>query len=389
MFFRDIIGQDLIKERMIQSVQTGEIPHAQLITGKEGVGKYALALALARYLNCTKRSESDACGVCPSCVKVSKLIHPDIHFAFPIVTDSKKGKFVCDDYLPEWRKFVLNDAYFTYQQWLRYLGETNKQAIIYCGESEQILHKLNLKPFESDYKTLIIWLPEKMNIECANKLLKIIEEPPEKTFLLLISEQPDGILSTIQSRSQRINVKAILPEKMEIALQSRFSLAESDAHAVAHIAAGSMTQAKEVVEQSAENSYLLERFVLLMRGAYSVGVIRDPAKKSVGLRNLKEWSEELAKYGRERQKAFFAYCQHMLRENFVMNQKQPQLNYLTPGEDAFSSRFHIFVSEKNIVGLMNEFGLAEAHISQNVNPKMVFFDLALKTIVWLLQNNAE
>ena len=204
MFFRDIIGQDEIKQRFIQAVQTEQIPHAQLLSGKEGTGKFALAFALSRYLNCTGRLENDACGVCPSCVKMNKFIHPDLHFVFPIVKNDKRNKVICDDYLPEWRSFLSENIYFTYNQWLEEIGEGGKQGLIYTRESNEILRKLNLKTFEAPYKTMIIWLPEKMHPDCANKLLKILEEPPQKTIFLLVSEQPDEILTTIQSRSQQI-----------------------------------------------------------------------------------------------------------------------------------------------------------------------------------------
>lgn len=385
MFFNDVIGQQELKERFRQAVQTEEIPHAQLLTGKEGVGKYALALAFASYLNCTNRTTEDACGVCPSCAKMKKLVHPDVHFVFPIIKNDKAKRTVCDDYLPEWRSFLLENEYFTYNQWLEAMGEQNKQALIPKDESGEIQRKLNLKTFEAEYKTMLIWLPEKMNETCANKLLKLLEEPPAKTVFLLISEQPDEILPTIQSRSQRIEIKSIATDDMIQAIQSRFAMNEADARSVAHIANGSFTRALEAIQTSDENQYFLEQFVFLMRSAYRVGAIKNMSEKNVGLRGLRTWSETLASEGRERQKAFLTYCQRLLRENFVMNLHQSQLNYLTSSETDFSVNFHRFINERNIEQLMEEFGLAEAHIAQNINAKMIFFDLALKTIVLLLR----
>ncbi|MCD7973419.1 MAG: DNA polymerase III subunit delta [Candidatus Azobacteroides sp.] len=385
MFFRDIIGQEEIKLRFIRSVETEQIPHAQLLAGKEGVGKYALALALAQYVNCTDRKDGDSCGVCPSCVKMNKLIHPDLHFVFPIVKNEKSKRTVCDDFLPEWRNFLLTNTYFTYNQWLDAMGESNKQALIYTKESEEILRKLNLKTFEADYKTMIIWLPEKMHQDCANKLLKILEEPPAKTLFLLITEQPDEILLTIQSRSQRINVKSIHPERIMEKLHQDFSLEESECRAIAHIADGSFTRALETIYLNEQNQFFFEQFTHLMRSAYRVGAIKDPVEKNVGLRGLKSWADTMAGEGRERQKAFFTYCQRLLRENFIFNIQQPALNYMTQKEEEFSSRFAPFIHEKNVSGLMEEFALAEAHVSQNINAKMVFFDLALKTIMLLLK----
>jgi DNA polymerase-3 subunit delta' len=356
-----------------------------LLCGKEGVGKLALALAFVRYLNCTNRSETDACGVCPSCVKMNKFIHPDVHFVFPIIKIEKSKKIVCDDFLPEWRNFLSENTYFSYNQWLETLGDTNKQASIYTKESDEIARKLGFKSYEAEYKTMIIWFPEKMHQDCANKLLKLLEEPPEKTLFLLVSEQPDEIILTIQSRAQRINVRSIPQEEMIPALQQRFALSEGDARAIAHISEGSFTRAAEIVSLNNDTVFFSEQFAELMRSAYRVGFITKPVEKSIGLKGLKTWSEQMAGEGRERQKAFLSYSQHMIRENFILNLKQPQLNYMTAGESSFASKFHRFINEKNISGLMNEFGLAEAHIGQNINAKMVFFDLALKSIM-LLRN---
>lgn len=385
MFFKDIIGQEDIKQRFTRSVQTEQIPHAQLLCGKEGVGKLALALAFVQYLNCTNRTETDSCGECPSCLKMKKLIHPDLHFVFPIVKNEKSKKTVCDDFLPEWRTFLTDHIYFSYNRWLESLGDVNKQASIYTKESDEISRKLSLKSYEAEYKSMIIWLPEKMHPDCANKLLKILEEPPQKTIFLLVSEEPDNIIITIQSRAQRINIRSIAQDKMIAALKEKFGLNDEDSRAVAHMAGGSFTAAEEAVSINNESAYFLEQFADLMRSAYKVGFVTNPTEKSNGLKGLKLWSERMANDGRERQKAFLSYCQRMLRENFILNLNQPQLNYMTFEEGSFSSKFHRFINEKNIFGLMNEFGLAEAHIGQNINSKMVFFDLALKCIM-LLRN---
>jgi len=383
MFFRDIVGHEGIKQRFIQSVQTGRIPHAQLLCGKEGVGKTALALAFVRYLNCRNRSETDACGVCPSCLKMNKLIHPDVHFVFPIVKNEKAKKTVCDDYLPEWRSFLTEHEYFSCNQWLEALGDVNKQPVIYTKESDEIARKLNFKPYEAEYKTMIIHLPEKMHPDCANKLLKLLEEPTEKTLFLLLSEQPDEIIITIQSRAQRINVRPVPHEDMIPALQKKFALDEENARAIAHIANGSFTQAAEAVSLNSDYAFFLQQFADLMRSAYKVGFVTNPLEKSNGLKDLKSWSAKMAEEGRERQKMFLSYSQRMIRENFILNLKNPQLNYMTFDEGSFSSKFHRFINEKNIFGLTDEFGLAEAHIAQNVNAKIVFFDLALKCIMML------
>ena len=199
MFFKDVIGQDTAKQQLIQEVREGRIPHAQLFCGPAGVGKLPLAMAYARYICCPNRTETDACGTCPSCVKWNKLVHPDVHFVFPIVKSAKGKKEVCDDYIADWRHLVLSNPYFSLNHWLNEMGAENGQAIIYAKESDEITRKLSLKSSEGGYKVTIVWLPEKLHEVCANKLLKLLEEPPEKTIFLLVSEAPEMILSTILS----------------------------------------------------------------------------------------------------------------------------------------------------------------------------------------------
>ena len=245
MFFRDVIGQEEIKQRLIQEVNEGRIPHAQLICGPEGVGKMPLAIAYARYISCTNRGEEDACGVCPSCVKFNKLVHPDVHFVFPIVKSAKGKKEVCDDYIADWRPFVINNPYFNLNHWLGEMDAENSQALIYAKESDEILKKLSLKSSEGGFKITIVWLPEKMHPVCANKLLKLLEEPPEKTIFLLVSEAPDMILPTILSRTQRMNVRKIDEASIDRVLQSKYHVQPADSISIAHLANGNFVKALE------------------------------------------------------------------------------------------------------------------------------------------------
>ena len=371
MFFRDIIGQDDIKRQLIHSVKSGRIAHAQLFTGNEGVGKFPLALAYARYIQCTDRHDDDACGKCPSCKKYNTLLHPDLHFVFPIVKKGSK-ETVCDDYIAQWRAFVCEDGYFNLGQWLSFIGAGNAQAMIYAKESDEIIRKLNLKTYESDYKVMIVWLPERMNETCANKLLKIIEEPYENTVLLLVSDEPDKILSTILSRSQQIQVRSIPHEIIARELVNRYGLDDQDAVAVSHTSEGSFVKAVESIRLSEENSLFFDLFVRLMRLAYGRKI-----------KNLKEWTDEVAELGRERQRKLLEYSQRMLRENFIYNLAIPQINYLNRQEAEFSSRFAPFITEWNVYPLMEELGKAESDIAQNANAKIVFFDLCIKVIMLL------
>ncbi|MDR2622641.1 MAG: DNA polymerase III subunit [Dysgonamonadaceae bacterium] len=370
MFFKDIIGQQEIKRRLIQSVKDGYMPHARMISGPEGVGKMVLALAYARYLNCTQRGEDDACGLCPSCVKYNKLAHPDLHFVYPIVKNDKKKKEICDDYLKEWREFVLQNPYFNLSGWLNFIGTENSQGMIYAKESDEIIRKLNLKAYESEYKIMIVWLPEKMHEACANKMLKMIEEPPPNTVFLLISENPDRVIGTIQSRTQSLPVPPIDDESMMQALQKHYDSTLDTLQNIIHLANGSYLKAIELIESSEETRQYLELFISIMRNCWK----RD-------VKNMRTEADNFAGLGREKQKSFLSYTGNMIRENFFYRLDIPEINYLNREEAGFSKNFSPYVNENNVIDLINELALAERHIESNVNPRMVFFDLSMKIAV--------
>ncbi|MDE5709589.1 DNA polymerase III subunit [uncultured Bacteroides sp.] len=372
--FKDVIGQAAAKQRLIQEVQEGRIPHAQLFCGASGTGKLPLALAYARYISCPNRTETDACGTCPSCVKWDKLVHPDIHFVFPIVKSAKGKKEVCDDYITNWRHLLLTTPYFGLNHWLNEIDAENGQAIIYAKESDEITRKLNLKSSEGGYKAVIVWLPEKLHEVCANKLLKLLEEPPEKTLFLLISEAPEMILPTILSRTQRFNIPKIEETDVAEALQQKYGVQPADSEVIAHLANGNFIKALETIHLNEENELFFDLFVSLMRLSYQRKI-----------REMKQWSEQVAAMGRERQKNFLTYCQRMIRENFILNFHQKEMNYMTINERNFSNRFSPFVNERNVMGIMDELTEAQIHIEQNVNARMVFFDFSLKMIVLLKQ----
>lgn len=385
MLFSSIIGQDEIKERFIRSVQEQRISHAQLICGIEGIGKLPLALAYAQYICCENRGETDSCGTCPSCVKFSKLAHPDLHFVFPVIKPTGKSSVVCDDFLPEFREFILQDSYFSLNAWYENIGGSGKQGMIYSNESEEILRKLSLKTYEADYKIMIIWHPEKMHNTCSNKLLKILEEPPAKTVFLLVSDSPDEIITTIISRTQRVNVPPVEIEQIANSIVDKYNLPLADAQHYARLANGSYLKASLIAEEKEENRRYFDYFVLLMRTAWGIKNFSTLDKKGEALKTLRQLSEELAKIGRENQKNFLGYAQHMIRENFIYNLHNDDLVYLAPYEKDFSSKFSPFINEGNVIGIMEELALAERHIEQNVQAKIIFYDLALK-IIMLLKN---
>ena len=373
MFFKDIIGQEEAKERLIREAKEGKIAHARLFCGNEGVGKLPLAIAYAQYLSCEHPTDNDSCGVCPNCVKYNKLIHPDLHFVFPVIKKKNKDT-ISDDYLQEWREILNSSPYFNLNMWLKEMGAENQQAQIYVKESDEIIRKLNLKSSQGGYKVMIIWLPEKMNVECSNKLLKLLEEPPTQTIFILISEEPDMLLPTIQSRVQRFNIHAIDKEKIAETLCLNYGLEPNDAKNIAHRCQGNFLKALETIHLNEDNQFYFEEFVSLMRLAYQRKI-----------REIKQWSDNIASIGRERQKNFLAYIQRMLRESFIYNFHTPDISYLSGEEQKFSSRFSPFINEGNVISIMEELSIAEQHIGQNVNAKMVFFDLALKMIVLLVQ----
>ena len=378
MLFKDIIGQEETKRHLRESVREGRIPHAQLFAGISGIGKLQLALAYAQYLNCTHRTEEDSCGVCPTCLQFEKLQHPDLHFVFPIVGSDE----TCDNFLEPWREIILSQHYFDLEDWHKALGVESKQSMIYEKESGEILRKLSLKPYGDGYKVMIIWQPEKMNTTTANKLLKLLEEPPAQTVFLLVSEHPELLLATIQSRVQTIRIPRLEADTIADALMQK-GIDPTKANDIARIANGSYLAALKKSDESEENQQELHDFIALFRDAYTVGVLKDPVKKFESLKRLKQWSLDMAdsKVGREKQKHFLQYAQQQVRENYIRNIGQADLNYQMEDERNFSVKFAPFIHDGNVEAIMNQLDLAERQIEQNGNAKIIFFDLCLQMIV--------
>lgn len=372
MYFKDIIGQQEIKQRLTGAARKGIVPHSQLFYEPGGTGVFPLALAYARYLNCANPSDTDSCGRCHSCAKFNELAHPDLHFVFPIVLKKELKKEVCDDYLPEWRTFLKKQVYFGMNEWQEAMDTGNSQALIYSKESDEITRKLNRKIYEAAYRILLVWFPEKMHPTCANKLLKMIEEPPANTAILMVSEEPDRVLGTIRSRTQRINGRSIGQDDLARALINREMLEPAMAREIAHLSGGSYLKALELISTNEENEFYLEQFKEMMRNSWARNVME-----------MKTSADLLAGIGRERQKNFLAYCQRLIRENFMYHFQEAELNYMNIQEARFAAKFAPFVNERNVVDLTNELAKAERHIIQNVNPRMVFFDLALRLTVFI------
>ena len=365
MRFKDVIGQDEIKSRLVQAYKDNRVSHSYLFYGAPGVGKMALAIAFAQYLSCENKADGDSCGHCPSCLKYEKLVHPDLHFVFPYITSSNsQNKAVSDTYIDLWRPMVNNSPYFSYRDWTNNLQSENKQCQIYAAESAEIIKKVSLKTYESDYKVMIIWLPEKMNTECANKILKVLEEPPHNTVFLLVSNSREDILPTIQSRTQPVKVLGIADEPLKQALVEKFGISESEAADVVKISNGSFLEARQQIEQDEENAFNFDNFKSLMRICYKYDVV-----------STFDFAKSISKLSRERQKSFINYCLIMVRENFVRNVNS-DVAYLTKEEEEFSVNFSRCINERNIDSYITILNDTYYQIERNGNSEIIFTDTA-------------
>jgi DNA polymerase-3 subunit delta' len=369
MNFAQIPGHKETIAKLIRSVKEERVSHAQLFTGPEGCGSLALALAYAMYVSCENRSEMDSCGTCKSCVKYEKMIHPDLHFVFPVIKDKKNAEPVSDTYIEQWREFVKQSPYFTITGWLNSIEVENAQGLIFATEAGEIIKKLSLKTFESDFKIMIIWLPEKMHPATANKLLKLIEEPPEKTLFLLVSDDPDKILPTIISRCQLLKIPGFTDDEIKEFLKVKFSTEVKKAAEIARVANGNIIRVIELHENEDSSLLNLERFKNLMRFTWKRDII-----------SVIGWSEEMASTGREAQKNFISYSLRILRENLMLSLDQLKNNlvFLAGDEATFSNNFHPFINPDNIYPLTEELNLAYSHVEANGNAKIIFLDLALR-----------
>ena len=378
MEFSEVIGQQEVKDRLMKMVEEGRVPHAIMLCGPTGTGKMALAMAFASYLltEGSLKINSDT-NVENAKAMVRVWSHPDLHFTFPVIRPPKTSSdhsMESDDFAREWREMISQGPYFTFDQWLRQMDAANQQAIIFEGESDALTRKLSLKSSQGGYKVSVIWLPEKMNAACANKLLKLIEEPPQQTVFIMVSEEPALILETIRSRTQRIDVRRIDTADIEQALIDRRGLDSDTAHRVARAAMGSWTKAIDSLTEDSEDREFFELFVTLMRLAYQ----RD-------VKGLKAWSDGIYTLGREKQKRMLDYFARMVRENFIYNFHNPDLNYMNAEEENFARKFSKFINEANVIYISEQIEKARKGIGQNANAKVLFYDFALRMIVLLIK----
>lgn len=373
MKFSDVIGHTALKEHLARSVDSGRISHAQLFTGISGAGTLPLAIAYAQYIHCHNRKNGDSCGICPACQQIEALEHPDLHFVYPVNKQGKKsGEVVIStarEFTDKWREIIASTGgYFTPQQWFDTLnlGKTLK-GMITAKEAEEIIRRLGFKSFESEYKTMIIWLPETMNEEAANKLLKILEEPWDKTIFILVTERADRLLKTILSRTQEVTVPRLTTEELlPVALKS-----ESDsvkAQNIARLATGDIIELRRLLGQSTDEAREenFGHFCTVMRLSYN--------DKHLELIN---WADEVATLSRERQRGMLTEFSRLLREAFMINAGLSQISYLWGEEAAFCRKFAPFIDDKNIEPIVEQIEQATREINQNGNPRIVFTHFAL------------
>lgn len=373
MLFRDVIGHKDVKRHLIHEVSSGRISHAQMFVGSTGIEGLPLALAFTRYIMCANPGPEDSCGECGACLKMDKLSHPDVHFSFPIILKSKKVD-VSDDVLAEWRETILNDPYSSCSEWTVSMGGENKQGIIGNKESYEIIRKLTLKPFEGGYKVMLIWMPELMNATASNKLLKILEEPPDKTIFIMVTENQEQLLPTVLSRTQLVQLGRISAEEIMQGLIDREGASADEARKAAAFASGSYSVAMEYLNHVVDGDSDFTSFSHWMRICYK--------------RNVPEaikWAESMAGNGREIQKKFLEYSLHMVRECMVLNYAGEDMTHLYGEEEQFADKFSPFINERNVVELTEELNKAHYDLSRNANSKILFLDLSFKVFKLLKQ----
>jgi DNA polymerase III subunit delta' len=366
MLYQQIIGQKEALGRLQKMVQEKRIPHALLFTGKEGSGNLPAAMAFAQHLYCVQPKDGLPCGVCASCNKVAKLIHPDLHLVFPIA--KSKDVKTSTDVVKEFREAFLNQPYLSLGDWFNELNAENKQPLIPVEEAADVLRKLSYTSYEGSYKTMIIWQPEKMNNEAANKLLKILEEPPDETIFILVSNHPDQLLATIMSRVQHIPFYQLSEEEIINGLMLKYQVNAEVAKQTAILADGDFREALSILTQHEESVSFLNHFQQFMRLA-----LKFDATKAL------TWIDENAATGREKQKQFLQYGLAVFRDALMYNFGDKSLVRLNGQEKQFLEKFAPFINQKNYERLVEEFNANYYFIERNANPKILFMDLLLRT----------
>ena len=370
MLFSEVIGHEELKKRLIQSVRESRVSHAQLFLGPEGSGKLPLALAYAQYINCTNRSETDSCGVCPSCRKFMSLTHPDLHFVFPTATNKGvKQNPESDLFISEWREYLADcQCYADLSDWFNKLDIENKQGVINVRDAVTILRKLSFKAYESEYKIAIIWMADKLNVQCANKLLKLIEEPPAKTLFILIAENQEELLTTIRSRCMLVKVPKITMPEVQDALVQKFACSAQEAYDAAALADGNWLMAQHFVKDKEDEKLYAGIFQKWMRYCFKGAV---PELIDLVANDIKP-------LGREKQKEFLEYGLNIFHNSLLFNNSMSDYVLLPTDEKNFTQNFAPFINIRNVGQICSLFEESINQIERNGNASIIFTDNSLK-----------
>lgn len=368
MYFRDVIGQTPAKDELRRSFLAGVVPHARLFVGADGSGALGLAYAYARYINCESPSADDACGYCRSCLRYSEFAGQDLLFLFPIV-NNKDSSNLCDDELPRWRHFLALGPHTRYSEWVRLLGGETKRPSIFTREGNVLTERLSYHVAEARYRVLLIWLPERMNEALANKLLKLTEEPPSHTVILMVTQSEEEVLGTLRSRMQAIHLRPLSETEIAQALMAEPAPAgEADLYLSAHLSGGNYRTALDDYRGSNADAVQTTRlFGRILRATVNARPVE-----------IKSLADELAKMSREELVALLGYMARMFREIYICSYGIEQINYLTTAEQGIAKYLRGCVSSSSVETIASEIDLAVRHIMHNVNSRMVLFDLILR-----------
>ena len=367
MLFAEIPGNTAIKQNLIKVVANNRVAHAQLFLGNSGSAKLALALAFAQYLNCEKRKETDSCNICHSCLMYNSLSHPDLHIIFPVLKINNIKNPLSDNFISQWRERVLENPYLSLTQWYQHLGAENKQGVIYKYEAEQLQKKVTLKNYESAFRVILIWMPEKMNHVTANKLLKLIEEPPKGTFFFMVTEDFEKLLPTITSRMQMVKTKPFKTENITNYLEQKKGLLAEKSLQIARLANGNLNAALQLSQTEIKEETHLKEFQSWMQICYKAN-----------LKELAKWTDEIAKNGRENQKEFLQYSLKLIRDCLLVNTLNESLLKTDKEETIFVRNFAPFIHGENSVPIFEKTEKAIKNIERNANPKILFYELSLQ-----------
>tara|TARA_B100001146_G_scaffold221210_1_gene231210 strand:+ start:1959 stop:3101 length:1143 start_codon:yes stop_codon:yes gene_type:complete len=367
MLFAEIPGNTAIKQNLIKVVANNRVAHAQLFLGNSGSAKLSLALAFAQYLNCEKRKETDSCNICHSCLMYNSLSHPDLHIIFPVLKINNIKNPLSDNFISQWREIVLENPYLSLTQWYQHLGAENKQGVIYKYEAEQLQKKVTLKNYESAFRVILIWMPEKMNHVTANKLLKLIEEPPKGTFFFMVTEDFEKLLPTITSRMQMVKTKSFKTENITNYLEQKKGILAEKSLQIARLANGNLNTALQLSQKEIKEETHLKEFQSWMQICYKAN-----------LKELAKWTDEIAKNGRENQKEFLQYSLKLIRDCLLVNTLNESLLKTDKEETIFVRNFAPFIHGENSVSIFEKTEKAIKNIERNANPKILFYELSLQ-----------